>query len=106
MDEPMSNLDSNLKTNMTRLIREILKKLGTTAIIVTHDIMDALEISDRIAVIDEGKIIQEGVPDEIYNNPNSKKTALLFGETNFIPYEIGYISKDNKRLNLFNKLKW
>ena len=88
MDEPLSNLDFSLKKNLGLLVRKLLKECQTTALIVTHDIMDALEISDKIAVIDKGKIIQEGVPDEIYNNPNSKKTALLFGETNFIPYEI------------------
>ena len=88
MDEPMSNLDSNLKTNMTRVIREILKKFGTTAIIVTHDIMDAMNMSDRIAVLDEGKIMQIGEPEEVYKNPQSKKIALLFGETNFIPLDM------------------
>ena len=88
MDEPLSNLDFSLKQNLAVLVRKLLKEFQTTALIVTHDVMDALEISDKIAVIDEGKIIQEGEPNEIYNNPNSKKTALLFGETNFIPYEI------------------
>ncbi len=88
MDEPLSNLDFSLKKSLGLLVRKLLKEFQTTALIVTHDIMDALEISDMIAVIDKGKIVQKGVPDEIYNNPISKKTALLFGETNFIPYEI------------------
>ena len=94
MDEPMSNLDSNLKTNMTKVIREILKKFGTTAIIVTHDIMDAMNMSDRIAVLDEGKIMQIGEPEEVYKNPQSKKIALLFGETNFIPLDMFPTSKN------------
>ncbi len=85
MDEPLSNLDYNLKANLGMIIRELIKELKTTAIIVTHDIIDAMKISDKIVVLDDGQIIQKGPPNEIYNNPNSKKVALLFGETNFIP---------------------
>ena len=85
MDEPLSNLDYNLKANLGMIIRKFIKELKTTAIIVTHDIIDAMKISDKIVVLDNGEIIQKGLPNEIYNNPNSKKVALLFGETNFIP---------------------
>ncbi len=85
MDEPLSNLDFNLKSNLGSMIRKLLKKFKITAIIVTHDINDAMEISDKIIVIDQGKVIQEGPPNEIYNNPVSKKVALSFGKTNFIP---------------------
>ena len=88
MDEPLSNLDYNLKTNLGALIRKLLKEFKTTAVIVTHDISDAMEISDKIAIIDEGTVVQEGSPDEVYTNPKSKKIALLFGETNFIPLKI------------------
>tara|TARA_B100000029_G_C17602458_1_gene966281 strand:- start:1222 stop:2202 length:981 start_codon:yes stop_codon:yes gene_type:complete len=88
MDEPLSNLDYNLKSNLGSMVRRLLKKFKTTAIIVTHDINDAMEISDKIVVIDKGKIIQKGPPNKIYNNPNSKKSALIFGETNFIPLRI------------------
>ncbi|MBI90097.1 MAG: ABC transporter [Candidatus Marinimicrobia bacterium] len=85
MDEPFSNLDANLKSSLGSIVQKLLKKLKTTAIIVTHDVIDAMVISDRMIVIDEGEIIQEGIPNEIYHNPKSKKIALLFGETNFIP---------------------
>ena len=94
MDEPLSNLDSNLKINLNLMIRKSLKKYKTTAIVVTHDIADALEISDEIAVINDGKIIQKGSPDNIYNNPVSKKVAMLFGETNFIPLKMFPDSKN------------
>tara|TARA_B100001057_G_scaffold398598_1_gene409209 strand:- start:230 stop:1210 length:981 start_codon:yes stop_codon:yes gene_type:complete len=94
MDEPLSNLDSNLKINLNLMIRKSLKKYRTTAIVVTHDIADALEISDEIAVINDGKIIQKGSPDNIYNNPVSKKVAMLFGETNFIPLKMFPDSKN------------
>ena len=85
MDEPLSNLDYDLKENLGTVIRKIIKKFNTTAIIVTHDINDAMKISDRIVVLDDGSIVQIGLPNELYNNPKSKKVALLFGETNFIP---------------------
>jgi len=94
MDEPLSNLDSNLKINLNLMIRKSLKKYRTTAIVVTHDIADALEISDEIAVINDGKIIQKGSPNNIYNNPVSKKVAMLFGETNFIPLKMFPDSKN------------
>ena len=85
MDEPLSNLDYDLKENLGTVIRKIIKKFNTTAIIVTHDINDAMKISDRMVVLDDGSIVQIGLPNELYNNPKSKKVALLFGETNFIP---------------------
>ncbi|MFL3008261.1 MAG: ABC transporter ATP-binding protein [Candidatus Neomarinimicrobiota bacterium] len=94
MDEPLSNLDYNLKSNLGLMIRKLLKKFKTTAVIVTHDINDAMEISDKIVVINKGKVIQKGPPNEIYNNPNSKKVSLLFGETNFIPLSMFPDSKN------------
>ena len=95
MDEPLSNLDYNLKANLALVIRNLLKKFKITAIIVTHDIMDAMEMSDRIIVIDKGEVMQNGIPNELYNNPQSKKIALLFGDTNFIPLEMFPDSKNN-----------
>ena len=94
MDEPLSNLDYNLKVNLALVIRNLLKKFKITAIIVTHDIMDAMEMSDRIIVIDKGEVMQNGLPNELYNNPQSKKIALLFGDTNFIPLEMFPDSKN------------
>jgi iron(III) transport system ATP-binding protein len=94
MDEPLSNLDYNLKANLALVIRNLLKKFKITAIIVTHDIMDAMEMSDRIIVIDKGEVMQNGLPNELYNNPQSKKIALLFGDTNFIPLDMFPDSKN------------
>ena len=94
MDEPLSNLDYNLKANLALVIRNLLKKFKITAIIVTHDIMDAMEMSDRIIVIDKGEVMQNGIPNELYNNPQSKKIALLFGDTNFIPLDMFPDSKN------------
>ena len=105
MDEPLSNLDQSLKANMALVIRKLLKKFKITAIIVTHDIMDAMEMSDRIVVIDKGVVMQDGLPNELYNNPQSKNIALLFGETNFIPLEMFPKSK-NKFFDAETKKDW
>ena len=88
MDEPLSNLDFHLKSKISLMISEIIRRYRTTAIIVTHDIMDAMKISDRIIVIDNGIILQDGSPKEIYESPISKLVARYFGETNFIPFEL------------------
>ena len=77
MDEPLSNLDQSLKANLALIIRNLLKKFKITAIIVTHDIMDAMEMSDRIIVIDKGESNAEWISNEFYNNPQSKKSLFL-----------------------------
>ena len=69
---------------MRQIIKKLLIESKTTALIVTHDIYDAMEFSDRLIVLEKGHIIQEGVPNEVFKNPNSKETALLFGKANFI----------------------
>ncbi len=81
-DEPLSNLDYKLRVELRIEIRDIAKKLGITVVYVTHDQTEALAISDRIAVINEGVIIQIGTPLEIYNNPNSLFVATFIGENN------------------------
>ncbi len=94
MDEPLSNLDYELKFSLRQIVKKLLIESKTTALIVTHDIHDAMEFSDRLIVLEKGRIIQEGVPNEVFKNPNSKQTALLFGKANFIPLK--YL-KDSKR---------
>ena len=105
MDEPLSNLDQSLKANLALVIRNLLKQFKITAIIVTHDIADAMEISDRIIVIDKGEVMQNGLPNELYNNPQSKKIALLFGDTNFIPLDMFPDSK-NKFFDTETNKNW
>ena len=94
MDEPLSNLDQSMKVNLALVIRNLLKQFKITAVIVTHDIMDAMEMSDRIIVIDKGEVMQNGLSNELYSNPQSKKIALLFGDTNFIPLKMFPDSKN------------
>lgn len=79
LDEPMSNLDTRLKIEVREEIRRIQKKLKLTAIIVTHDQEEAMAISDRIAILDNGKIQQFGTPDELFNNPKNMFVAHFMG---------------------------
>ena len=85
LDEPLSNLDAKLRIEMRAEIRRICKEFGLTGIYVTHDQKEALSMADRMAILDDGKIIQTGSPQDIYGSPRSKVVAEFIGETNFIP---------------------
>lgn len=87
MDEPLSNLDAKLRLKMRADIRQLQKSLNITTIYVTHDQEEALAVSDRIAVLNKGKIQQIGRPHEIYLAPKNKFVANFIGTTNFIPAE-------------------
>ncbi len=84
LDEPLSNLDAQLREEMRFEIRELQRQLGITSIYVTHDQAEALVLSDRIAVLHRGKMVQVGTPDEIYNRPSNRFVAGFIGLTSFI----------------------
>jgi putative spermidine/putrescine transport system ATP-binding protein/spermidine/putrescine transport system ATP-binding protein len=84
LDEPFSALDRNLRAAMQVEIKEIQKKLGVTTIFVTHDQGEALSLSDRIAVIAEGRIRQLGAPDQIYRRPADRFVASFVGDVNVL----------------------
>ena len=84
MDEPLSNLDAKLRIQMRVTIKKVQKKLGITTIYVTHDQEEALAISDRIAVMKNGKIQQVGTPKEIYTKPANKFVASFIGTSNIL----------------------
>ena len=88
LDEPLSNLDAKLRLEMRGEIRRVCKESGLTAIYVTHDQKEALSISDRMAILESGKIAQIGKPEEVYRRPRSRIVADFIGETNFIPGKI------------------
>lgn len=85
LDEPLSNLDARLRENMRREIRKIQQTLDITTIFVTHDQEEAMSISDRIGVMNEGMIEQIGSPREIYDHPKNAFVAEFIGKANFIP---------------------
>lgn len=84
MDEPFSNLDTILRDQVREEVRQIIKTLGITAILVTHDTRDAFATADKIAVMWHGKLLQLDTPNALYNNPNSTYVAELFGKSNNI----------------------
>jgi len=84
LDEPLSNLDAQLRVEMRGEIRQLQQSLGITAIYVTHDQEEALAISDRIAVMRQGRFEQIGAPDEIYRRPASPFVAEFMGTTNLL----------------------
>jgi len=84
LDEPLSNLDARLRENMRREIRRIQQQLNITTIFVTHDQEEAMSISDRIGVMNEGIIDQIGTPREIYDHPANQFVADFIGKANFI----------------------
>jgi len=84
LDEPLSNLDAKLREEMRFEIRDLINRLGITAVYVTHDQAEALAMSDRVAVMNAGQIEQVGTPDEIYECPRSKFVADFIGLSNFM----------------------
>ncbi len=84
MDEPLSNLDAKLRVQMRTTIKKLQRRLGITTVYVTHDQEEALAISDRIAVMKEGNIMQIGRPEEIYRKPANPFVANFIGVSNFV----------------------
>ncbi len=85
LDEPLSALDAKLRQNLLVELDEIHDKVGITFIYVTHDQSEALSVSDRIAVMNHGKVLQVGTPYEIYEAPATEFVARFIGETNIYP---------------------
>ena len=81
LDEPFANVDATLRRSLREDARQALRRSGSIAVIVTHDPEEALELADRIAVMDHGRIAQVGTPEEIWREPAERAVAALFGET-------------------------
>lgn len=93
LDEPLSALDASLRKSLRREIRRIQQELKLTAVYVTHDQEEALTISDRIVIMNNGRIEQAGTPEEVFNNPKTKFSAEFLGHSNLVP---GFVkSTDN-----------
>jgi iron(III) transport system ATP-binding protein len=84
MDEPLSNLDAKLREQMRFEIRRIQKQVGITSVYVTHDQVEAMTLSDRICIINKGKVEQVGTPVEIYQRPANAFVADFIGRANFL----------------------
>ena len=83
-DEPLSNLDAKLRESMRDDLRALQQRLGITSLYVTHDQSEAMAISDRVVIMKDGNIVQQGTPDEIYEQPVTRFVANFIGKANFI----------------------
>ncbi|OCK60716.1 ABC transporter ATP-binding protein [Bradyrhizobium sp. LMTR 3] len=101
MDEPLSALDRRLRESIQIEIRDLHQTIGSTILFVTHDQGEALTMSDRIAVLDAGKIVQVGRPLEIYRHPVNRFVASFVGESNLIEAEI--VQKRGSTMTLRNR---
>lgn len=104
MDEPLSNLDAKLRIHMRTEIRRIQKHLGVTCLYVTHDQSEALTLSDRIMVMNRGRVEQIGTPFEIYSDPRSLFVADFIGQANVIPGKVHSVEGDRLAVCLFDRL--
>jgi iron(III) transport system ATP-binding protein len=84
LDEPLSNLDTKLRERMRSELKRLQRELGITTLYVTHDQMEGILLSDRIAVMNGGRILQLGKPDEVYERPDSQFVADFMGSTNLL----------------------
>ena len=85
LDEPWSSIDPQLRTAMRDEVAAILRTSGVTVVLVTHDQEEAFSLADRVALMDAGRIVQVGTPEEMYYRPASRRAAEFLGAANFIP---------------------
>jgi sulfate transport system ATP-binding protein len=84
LDEPFGALDANVRRDLRRWLRELHAELGITTLFVTHDQEEALDLADRVVILDKGKIVQQGSPSEVTRNPNSAFVMRFLGDTHTI----------------------
>ncbi len=100
LDEPLSALDKKMREEMKFWIKEIQKSIGITTIYVTHDQSEALTMSDRIAVMNEGTLLQIGTPIEIYEKPASRFIAEFIGDSNLLDAQITQLDDESCEVDL------
>jgi iron(III) transport system ATP-binding protein len=94
LDEPLSNLDAKLREKMRFEIKGLVRRMGITSVYVTHDQAEAMVISDRVAVMDSGNVVQIGTPQEIYEKPADRFVADFIGTMNFMSGEVVQVLQD------------
>jgi putative spermidine/putrescine transport system ATP-binding protein len=104
LDEPMSNLDAKLREDMQFELRAIQRKIGTTTIMVTHDQSEALSISDRVVVMEAGRITQVDTPYRAYERPENHFVSQFIGKANMLPGKIVARDGDDIRIDLGHDL--
>jgi iron(III) transport system ATP-binding protein len=100
LDEPLGQLDAKVRNEIRYEMRRMAKDLNLTAIHVTHDQAEAMSISDRIAVMKKGKIVQVGTPQELYMKPKNLFVANFIGESNFLEVSVAAVNGDELEMEL------
>jgi iron(III) transport system ATP-binding protein len=98
LDEPLSNLDAKLREEARAFLRELIVRLGLSALVVTHDQAEAMAMSDRILLLNNGRIEQQGTPQEMYGTPRTLFTAEFMGSNNRLPGQIAEAREGRARL--------
>ncbi len=106
LDEPLSNLDASLRERTRRELRTLVKDLGITAIFVTHDQEEAFDLSDRIAVMNEGRIVQVGTPEALYKEPANRFVASFVGRVNVLPAKVERVDGGNMVIIASDLARW
>mgnify|MGYP000904497950 CR=1 FL=1 len=101
-DEPLSNLDAKLRVYMRKEIRKIQQRIGITSVYVTHDQEEAINMSDRIVVMNQGQFEQIGTPDEIYNHPKTSYVATFVGNANILKGKVVEINGSYAQVQIGN----
>ncbi|HVI59996.1 MAG TPA: ABC transporter ATP-binding protein [Luteimonas sp.] len=97
LDEPFGALDARIRQDLRQSLRELLKRLGTTAIFVTHDQEEAFSVADRIMVLHRGRLLEQGAPQQLYRSPRTEFVAGFVGRANLLP---GELAGDGVRIRL------
>jgi ABC-type Fe3+/spermidine/putrescine transport system ATPase subunit len=106
LDEPLSNLDAALRERTRDELRALLKQLGMTAVFVTHDQEEAFALSDRVAVLDRGRLQQVGTPEALYAAPANAFVASFLGRANFFPATVDSVDGDRALCRLPGGAEW
>jgi iron(III) transport system ATP-binding protein len=106
LDEPLSNLDAALRERTRDELRALLKRLGMTAVFVTHDQEEAFALSDRVAVLNRGRLQQLGTPEELYGTPANAFVASFLGRANFFPATVDSVDGDRAVCRLVSGAVW
>ncbi|MDZ7828157.1 MAG: ABC transporter ATP-binding protein [Halofilum sp. (in: g-proteobacteria)] len=100
LDEPLSALDANLREEMRVELKRIQRELGIATVFVTHDQAEALAMSDKVVVMNHGRIEQEGTPEEVYNQPNTEFVARFLGSSNILDGKVASVDGDAVRVQV------
>lgn len=104
LDEPLSNLDAKLRIRARKWLKELQTRLALTTVYVTHDQAEALSLSDRIAIMDKGKLVQLDTPANIYRKPANAFVADFIGNSNFIPGKVIQIEAGSCQVDIGNAI--